>query len=399
MTNIIMAFSHFDTGGLQTLMLRIAKWCCKNNIKCFVLYETCDDLMKTKLDDIGIKYCSSFNYKKITHFLENNIDFSDKNFLITFELPEYMYFQKIIDSYFKNYMINHLIYSVSVESLIYGKNIKGIVGNIIKDFYKNIVSKLYDNNQIIFMDDETHKSAINFFDLNKKTNVVYHLPMFIKEIRNVEYKSNNKIILTVSRSVFPYKGYLVGLVKDFRKLCESYSDIILEIVTFGSDFPVLKDEIDKLEYKVKERIIIHEKLDESEIDKLMEKAYLYVGMGTTVLDAANLCLPSVVVWHSTMDNIASDLFSQDPFTVGKKEPGFPAIKYIQNYLSMSEIEYESECNRVYHNLKENYGIDNFMYRLLDINIKKKHILSFYDFLGHKVLFSIRNFRRKVKRLE
>ena len=70
--------------------------------------------------------------------------------------------------------------------------------------------------------------------------------MYCEKIENYEeiieksYKSNK--ILTAGRAIFPFKGYFMGLIKDFDKLCSEFPDIYLEIVSDGPDI----DKINRL---------------------------------------------------------------------------------------------------------------------------------------------------------
>lgn len=63
------------------------------------------------------------------------------------------------------------------------------------------------------------------------------------------YKSNK--ILTAGRAIFPFKGYFMGLIKDFDKLCSEFPDIYLEIVSDGPDIDKIKSFIDSLDESVK----------------------------------------------------------------------------------------------------------------------------------------------------
>jgi hypothetical protein len=254
MKKLILAFSHFDTGGLQTLMIRMGQWCKLNNVIPYIIYETCDEYMNSLCEENQFIYLHSFNFKKINNFIKKNINIDDDVTLITFELHEFIFFEKIRSKFIKKYNIKHFIYNVSVSGMIYGKKFNGISGKFIYKFYRKIALKIFNNNQVCFMDEETLNATLNYYNIQciEKEKYIYLLPMFISNYNNdilFDYKEKN--FLTVSRAVFPYKGYLVGLIKDFNDIITNNINITLTIVAFGENYDDIINLYNTLDSKVK----------------------------------------------------------------------------------------------------------------------------------------------------
>ena len=400
MKGMIIAFSHFDTGGLQTLMVRMAKWCKINAIKNILICDSSDENMISICQKENIEILKSFKKEVIRREISKFIEDVDETILVTFELPEFLYFERICTKNFKGKKINHYIYNVSVSGMIYGKDFKGIIGKIIYSFYKKQVEKFYNNKQVIFMDVETQESALNYYCIQQhEWQDIFLLPMFISEEPQEKSTSNSKqvkSILTVARAVFPYKGYMIGLIDDFSKLCQNHDDIILEIVSFGEDINQLKEKILQQEPEVQKKIIIFDKLSLQDIRKILKRTYVYIGMGTTVLDAADEGVPSIVSWHSTMENICTGYFYDNPIVIGKAGEGMSGYSLLDSILLLSDKEYKRLCKKTYSVYKENYNIDIILGRLFKRRInRRKILLTNAEYYFHCFFWTLRKLRRKV----
>lgn len=400
--HVVLAFSHFDTGGLQTLIIRTAKWCKLNSIDCTLFYKTCDnnmfELCKNELIEVIPSFKSKDIIKKLTNILYEHDDLT----IITFELPEFLYFESIRLKKFKRKNIRHLIYNVSVSGMIYGRNIKGKYGECFFNFYRKLMMKYLENNQVIFMDAETENAALEYYQIKNITPKIFLLPMFISE-RNKKsniIEKENKIILTVSRASFPYKGYLIGLIDDFCQINDKFDNVKLVIVSFGEDMEILRNKINGCHANVKKNIILKSQMSSSQIREILRQSYVYIGMGTTILDAADEGIPSIVTWHSTMSNISSGLFCDNPLVVGRYGKGIAGLSILEDILSLKKEAYYKLCDKTYLEFKKYYDINNILPQMINRELNTYNvILTYKESLINKLFFSIRSIRRKIMNLD
>ncbi len=403
MKQLILAFSHFDTGGLQTLMVRMAQWGIKNNINCLLIFETCDDNMIELCKKANIAFLQSFDPKIIKTKIEEILEECNDVTIITFELPEFLFFEKIRLKYFRKNPLRHLIYNVSVNGMIYGKNFKGFCGKVIYQYYRKIVKKYFDNNQVIFMDDETCASALNYYkiDCDDYKKYVYLLPMFISN--EPDYKVNlvqEKIILTVTRAKFPYKGYVIGLIDDFCKIFQENSNIRLKIISFGEDYEQIVKKIGNCTKEIRQNIELVNGMSLTEIREELKKAYCYIGMGTTILDAADEGIPALVTWHSTMENICSGFFHDNPRVVARFGQGVSGELLLKEVISLSKKKYIEVRKRTYVEYRKHYDINVIVPQILNRKVSQdKVILNSMELLCHTIIFKIRQLRRKALKLK
>lgn len=400
MKTILLAFSHFDTGGLQTLMLRIALWCKYNNIECHIIFEESDKYMKRCILDNKINYLESFNKHNIVDYVTRCFSSTDDILCITFELPEFIYFEHIFSAYYKDCNITHVIYNVSVGSMIYGREFKNVLGFLIYKFYSRIVHKYFQNGQVLFMDADTLNSAQNYYNFkwDRNKRYIYLLPMIINPEPLYGSSYDDKIIMTVSRATFPFKGYLISLIDIFEKMFKTYPILKLIIVSFGEDYDKLIKKINDLPDNVKKNVKLINGLSTKEISNILKSAYVYIGMGTTVLDAANEGIPSIVVCHHTMECVCVGMFSDNPEIIGKMGKGIPVEPLIESVIKMNREQYLACCKTTYQSLKKMYNIDDFMNDFIQIKINKRAYLNKIEWIIHKSLFFCRKLRRKILKI-
>ena len=167
---LVLAFSHFDTGGLQTLMIRISEWSSKNGLQAVILYRTSDSYMSSLCKEKNLDAKAIFEKEKIKKFLDSDKFYGHSTLLMTFELEDFILFETVRKELINKRDVRHLLYCVSVGGTIFSKNIKGMLGGISYRLYKNIIKRYYENRQLIFMDRDTLEAATDYYHLRRTRN-------------------------------------------------------------------------------------------------------------------------------------------------------------------------------------------------------------------------------------
>lgn len=397
---LVLAFSHFDTGGLQTLMIRISEWSSKNGLQAVILYRTSDSYMSSLCKEKNLDAKAIFEKEKIKKYLDSDKFYGHSTLLMTFELEDFILFETVRKELINKRDVRHLLYCVSVGGTIFSKNIKGMLGCISYRIYKNIIKRYYENRQLIFMDRDTLEAATDYYHLNRsnQNENIFLLPMFISEEPEIPdgFRTQPKKILTVTRAVFPYKGYVIGLIDDFLKLCRYDPDISLAIISFGKDLEQIENKIKAVPKEIKSKIQLIPGMSLAEIQKELKNTYVYIGMGTTVLDAAAEGVPSVVSIHTTMKNECVGLFSQNPSVTGRRGPGNSGYETLKSVLQLNYEKYCELRRNTYMSYKNNYDINKFMKRIFErYDLMEGYELKSYEVLFHKLLLWLRWLKRKI----
>lgn len=404
----IFIYEHITLGGAQTLLFRMAKWL-KENENCEVLVickKEEENSLETGLLDCGveIEYLQKLCKKQIYNCLTTKKRLASNDFIV-FNFDIMLAVEEVCQRIKKEDDIkaNLILYVVHPHTLIFGNNLKNAkLKRLVKEFYKNIINAYIDNRNIAFMDETTISSTEEFYKLRviDDDNRIFRLPMYLCEYNEEKIKARwqkkDFNILTIARADFPFKGYIFGLIDDYERLQNKYGYLRITIITYGPGVEELNKKINCLPEQTRNGIYLVGRIPYEELGYYFEKANLFIGMGTTVLDAANYGIPSIVIHPYTYKNIAEGYFYERPFVLGSSENNVSAIDLIENVINMDENEYLDICNKSYNALKATYEIGVIMQRFIKYrNIDFDNIISKYALKAHSALFYLNSTRRKL----
>ena len=376
-------------GGTETYMVRMAQWAQKVGIKCyFALKENCciDPSWKDiqKINNVNIQYFR-FNLlksiivtKEFSEVLKNN-----NCTLIATDIASYIRFLRY-KTIFRLKNVNVLYYVLHpLVSKISDKK-------YINFLYKRLFIKEIENS-FLYMDEECINGAKKIYKKNFDITNIYRLGCFINPLNTtlLEKKSqkNDFNILSISRMNFPFKGYQLGIVKSIPEIVENNPRISFTIIGDGPDSNILDEEILKLSFKYRKHIKRIGNVPYSEIEQYFRDANLYIGMGTTLLDASATGLPSIVAtWDSYEPKSIGYFFNNwnnvggDATLVNTELETYSSL--ISRISTLSSAEYLKISMLTYEQYRSNYNIDDIMPKILEISVKPQRIsflLSCFDF--------------------
>jgi hypothetical protein len=281
--------------------------------------EKCKDL--TLLEDLDKDIASEYYaYDKREKFFKSKAGkqllFSDieSATVISFTI---LHFLKCYDLLMKyKILFSYRIYIVHPFSVyLFSPKIK-FLNRLLKPFvYLLIRQKI-----IVFMDEETREFCYDHYNLsttdNKEKEDIIRLPIEIA--KKVVYKAKNPElnILTISRFEFPFKAYVLGLIDTFSRIVQEGGNIRLTIIGYGDGEIFVKEKIGILTGNLRKRIRLLNQIPYSRIDDYIDQCDLYVGMGTTVLDAANrnkICISAVAYQEN---DLSIGFFHSDESNIG-----------------------------------------------------------------------------------
>ena len=365
-------------GGGQTLMLRVCIWMHQHGHKTIIFCSSDNNIEiveKLKKNQTTIECFNLFNYKEMRQKLllylacdEIKVVYLSWNYYLDIEVTKKIYNLKF-DNFL--YVIHHETFKKGI----------GFRSNFMRNYsirkYSGIFQRMNKNDAILMMDEIYQEEGEKYLNTKlKPAPTMIRLPVFCNDNIDVErviksgYRS--RIVMTAARAEFPFKGYMLGLIEDFVELKKKYKDIQLEIVSDGDDIEELLDKIYSVSEDIRKDIILHRWLDYEVLKEETENCFLYIGTGTTVLDAALEYKPSIPVVYGIYQNYADATLSEKPEAI------FPplnctnrAYNIMDTLLSYSFEEYYSHCIKSYEAVKEIYNIDVQMPKLLSCENKKK----------------------------
>lgn len=305
-------YKRFELGGAELLIEKIARELIARGEKVYIVCESISDIMKKRFNKLNINLVKNVSIYKDAGWLKKILtQYQESISFVCFQLFDYC-------------MINHylrkcdklLLYIMHFNSLKIGyKGHLGFLKLLWKKTMPSLIIDISKNNGLVFMDETCVDEMKSFYhqnDLDLATFDIIRLPIDIVPISESELRKKAEIkgihILSIARADFPFKGYLIGLVKLFGEI---NSNVNLTIVSYGKDIIFLEKEIEKLPKTKKDKLCLIGETNFEELEQLFSKSNLYIGMGTTVLDATLRGVVSLPIKAYTYEVFAKDFFYND----------------------------------------------------------------------------------------
>ena len=306
--------------------------------------------------------------------------------------------------------INIFLFNFRYDCLVYGgsKLKMNAVHKIMNAFNKPYIKSVYRQQKLIFMDEGCVNTTENKLriTLNNSDRYIFRLPYVIDS--KPEFKKHNNRIATMTRLEFPFKGYTLGLVDLYCRLKKKYDDLELDIIGDGPSYEVLNERIIKCSEEELKGIHLYGQLSYRDAKKIVGNAAVFIGMGTSILDAASLGIPSVVVQVHNDKCCGRCLFSEEPNCLGYEIDETDLMELdnlVDSVLKMDCDEYIQLEKKQFDALNEVYGIDGFVVRLqrlknqtLNTMDKLAYLLHHFNIFVTKTVF-IRRIKKKNGILE
>lgn len=404
MKNFYFVSDSFDVGGKESLIVRMLTWLTKQDYTCYLMLSKGTNINKKwneSLKDVSIIYFDFYKYSTFVGDASSIFNQVNEKYFLSTSMSDWIYIQELIRKKRIN-KVHHLFY------VLHPKASRGVVNSSILDKpYQTLIERRFNRNHLIFMDNETR----NFYAVyNSKEVLAYRvveLPMEIEKLdENVikqRIKNDTFEILTIARLEFPFKGYVLGLIDDFEKLARENSFLILTVVGDGTGMSELQNKISSMPERIRKRINVIGEIDYDKIPRLLKKAKVYVGMGTTLIDAAKEGLISIGATANQMENKSFGFFGPSCNVLGLfwGEEGFDKynfVELIQEVIELSDSDYYGRSVEIYNHIKR-YDINKIMPQLISYMNESDVRFSFGIFikLYHYLIIKIRKLYNYINR--
>ena len=359
---IIIARKDITYGGAELLIERVALEMIKRRDFGFILTNRISDTMKNRFENANIPYVliDWYSVRDIKKALKN----IENPQILTVWVHDYLYLD-IIRSCFKTIKFGLLHYVVTGDDLVIGKSIGNkIIKNYFFNYYKKHIVESNKNNEIIYMDPYCRQYAENYYDIQLISTTYFNNPYDSDDL-NIEFiKKKAKIrnskfeILSISRAELEMKGYLVTLLSKFPLFHKKHQNASLTIISFGPDEHKLKEIYDTFDEETQKYVHLIGQTKYEDLKSYFNKASVYVGMGTTLLDAANHGLCVIPVLPYTQAFVSEGTFDNIPDQTASfhKEKCFDAYSIIDQILCLNDTDYYNKCILTHDLLREHYNI-------------------------------------------
>lgn len=370
----LTSVSPVEFGGVETLTIRMAEWCVVHDIPAFWvgMENPVDGRFVEGMKKLSLKDKNCFEYKENRTVIDcvkmSEFDFSKYDRIVVLGIGgiDTVVAGEMLRKRYPETEIELFFYVVGPYALCYEPTpvFARFTGRIRKNAW--LVRKMIDREMIVFMDtqclDLTRKSRrdLTFPDKIDIKRLPMNIGDFSDELVKKRFVMYPRKIVTCTRFDFPFKEYVVGLIDVFDQVYKKYPDVELVIIGGGDGLQQLQKKINTKEEHIKKRIKIIPSVPYSELSGLLKDGFVYVGMGTTLLDSCSNSLPCLMTYPYNNKCETNGFFCDHWDNVGEVGEGESLTGYLVQLLEMNEQEYSSCARRCYDAYKSHYDIDLIM---------------------------------------
>ena len=362
----LFVYKNFYVGGCEYLIEKIGSALVSSGERVSILCKTMDPLMRKRCLDKKLEIVMLPDWSRLSEAIEQ-FDCQEPVNIITF----------LWRSFYPCYSANRrnkrtIYYAVNFEAftkdLVGAKSLNGKS----REYCAGIVEKYIKRGNFISMDDMTIQCAQEFYgqalNIGREDCKVIYISVDTSGVESVnrEQVINNfkkPRILAISRADFSMKGYLIGLLEWFAGT--EIKEVCLDIVTYGPDEDAIKKMVGQLPLDKKNRIRLYGKTDYDELDGIIKNSIVYVGMGTTLLDAAERGIISVPAEPHTDKLSISGFFTEQYDFLAAIGGGRDFDELVRDVLAMSIDEYMVNSEAGVKLVKEHYDLKRNTARIQD----------------------------------
>jgi hypothetical protein len=392
-------YEHITYGGTQTLILRMANWLMEHQksnviVVCKNKYE--NDLEKEfNKKRIRVEYIKKNQSNYIIEIVKSFKKVECIEFVV-FNLIDLVFLEKV-QKKIKSRLdisVKKTLYVVHYNTLKIGLNLKiNIIQNFIKLVFLKIIKLYLKFSNIVFMDEISINEAEKYYNFVIEKKIILRLPIVKKDYDEVLIlrRFNNDFfrILTIARAEFPFKGYILGLIDDFLKIYDSNNKINLTIITNGKETEIILDKIKSIPKEIQKNIIVLINIPYEKLDAFFANANCYIGMGTTILEAASYALPAMTSSTYNFENKVIGYFHEHPESLGSENYSKNGYDFLLELIYCNFEKYLDISSKSYDSIMKYYDIDLVMNKYLITQENQNEIkLPLYLYYIVNIIFKL-----------
>ena len=349
-------YKRLGVGGAETLVFRLANYM-SSIYGAGIISDVIDKSYENKFKkNVKIETSKAKRISLLQGMTRNDI-------LMTFYLRDYLKL-KLLKGIF-NYKYRLVLYILHPMLLdVRSLDRFPLLQSLVIGQLRREVINAYSGHRLIFHTENAIKYIGNKYKCKAlfKKESIFRIPYEIAEVNNnlIDNKSEKFLreinILAVARADFPFKGYIKGLIEDYEKLKIDYPLIKLTIISSGKDYEELLNEVQK---KADNTIKIINGVPYEELSKYYKKAHIFVGMGSTIIEAAQYMSIPIIAKSYTNEFITTyEPFYDTPEILGgfELQNCMDGIERLREILDYSKEEYISVAIKCREAVEKIYDI-------------------------------------------
>ena len=241
---------------------------------------------------------------------------------------------------------------------------------------------------ILFMNEVVKRDHENYFNIKFKKSLIVPLPVKLNNKLRDLSKVDRKKIVSISR-LENSKGYVLPMIDVIEELHNEGHEFEFYIYGHGQLEKYIEKYIAKK--KLGQYIFLMGTLDYKKLYQVLEDAFMFVGMGTSIIEASSIGVPSLQAYFCENRSVTYGFFDKlSGFCIGEVIPELPLINMKDSIIELSkrnELEYQQICRA--HITRAN---------TFNIDLVIKQYYSFFSNASNVFKFRISDFNQIITKL-
>ena len=241
---------------------------------------------------------------------------------------------------------------------------------------------------ILFINDIIKRDHENYFKHKFEKSPIVPLPVKLNNKLRDLNKINRKKIVSIGR-LENSKRYVLPMIDVIEELHNEGDEFEFYIYGHGDLEKYIENYIEQK--KLGQYVFLLGKLDYEKLYQVLEDTFMFVGMGTTIIEASSIGVPSLQAIDSEKRTVTYGFFNKlTGFCIGEIIPELPLINMKDSIIELSkknELEYQELC-QAHIRRANNFNIDEVI----------NQYYSFFSNASNVFNFKISNFNRITAKL-
>lgn len=343
-----------QTGGIETLILRMTDWLVKNeyNVDILLLYKRGELLSKIN-KKANVISLGSFPELRLWYNSVNRKYSKNYNVIFSFS-PLTTWISIVIAQRMKcQPIVLNGVYHLYDYKLFANNYQRSVFSNILPDRCK------------IFMTPLVKVEHEGILGRQMNQSLIWPIPIDCSKYESIVRNPKRHKIVSIGR-LEGFKTYNTWMLDLVKKLVDRNMDVVYNIYGDGHMVTDITKKIAEL--KMQNNIFLCGTIDYSKIAQVLSDAFVFVGMGTSAIEAGLCKVPAIVaiayenspITHGyihTLPNYNCGEFIDD-------YPSYDVYEQIDKLFNSSVEEYDILSNESHEVLKRTYDINYLMNSLL-----------------------------------
>lgn len=375
----LFTYISMHTGGIETLIFRMSEWLLKNNHSVEILFLSKSgkllDILNEKIvcHELGMLPEVNFSIDCLSGYYKKDWD------VVFCFSPKLLWLSVLIVQQNKNAVLLNGVYH-----LYDYQNMSDTMG---RNLFKNYIS----SESKLFMNPLVQKSHENIFGTKFQNSKIWPLPIDAITYKNINRNPLKYKVVSIGRltGFKTYNQYMINVVKTLRD--EGYN---IEYYVYGEG-----EQFDEIQNLIKfnnleESVFMKGTIDYNQISEVLADAFVFIGMGTSVIEAGLNKVPSIVAIAYSTDSVSHGFIHELPmYNCGEVVEGLKIEKVenlIKRLIELNDSQYQELCDKTYDFLSQKYDLNILMNDLINYIGENQQKLRLKRSFSMPVLYLIKS---------